>query len=80
MAELRAAAAGVSNVPVIDIADFFCTASTCLAMKGGYALYWDSHRVSYTAATAYAIKYSANEAKIAIKRPESFPGDHASKK
>jgi hypothetical protein len=60
---LHAAATGMSNVQVIDVADFFCTASTCPATKNGYALYWDSHHVSYTAAMAYATWYSANEAK-----------------
>lgn len=77
MADLRAAAAGVSNVQLIDMADFFCTTSICPAMKDGYALYWDSHHVSYTAATAYAKGYSAKEAKTEIKLPESLPGNHA---
>jgi len=77
MADLHAAAAKIPNVQVIDMVDFFCTASTCPATKDGYALYWDSHHVSYTAATAYAKKYSANEAKITAELPKSLPGNHA---
>lgn len=75
MAELCAAAAGVSNVQVIDMVDFFCIVSTRLATKDDYALYWDSHHVSCTAATAYAMKCSTNEAKIVIKRSEPFLGN-----
>jgi SGNH domain (fused to AT3 domains) len=63
LADLRAAAAGITNVHVVDMADFFCTTATCPAMKDGYALYWDSHHVSYTAAKAYARRYTANEVK-----------------
>lgn len=63
LADLRAAAAGISNVHVVDMTDFFCTTTTCPAMKDGYALYWDSHHVSYTAAMAYARRYTANEVK-----------------
>ena len=63
LADLRAAAAGISNVHVVDMTNFFCTTVTCPAMKDGYALYWDSHHVSYTAAKAYARRYAANEVK-----------------
>lgn len=58
MTELRAAAAGMSNVQIVDTSEFFCTANACPPMKHGYSLYWDSHHVSYTAATAYASEYS----------------------
>ena len=43
LAALRQAADGMSNVTVVDVTDYFCTAISCPPIKDGVPLYWDSH-------------------------------------
>ncbi|UNK48988.1 acyltransferase [Lysobacter sp. S4-A87] len=54
---LKGLAARYQNVTLVDPADFLCDGGTCPVMKDGYALYWDSHHVSSTAARAFARAY-----------------------
>jgi peptidoglycan/LPS O-acetylase OafA/YrhL len=54
MAELHAAAFGMNNVQVLEMSAFFCNANECPPMKDGYAMYWDSHHISQTAAMAFS--------------------------
>ena len=65
--ELRAAAAGMPNVSIVDMSDFFCNTSACPPMKDGYSLYWDSHHVSYRAAQAFAKQYAARKGQTALR-------------
>ena len=53
-AELQAIAARFGNVSYVSRAEFFCNASECPAMRDGYALYWDRHHPTSTAARAFA--------------------------
>ena len=55
---LRAIAAKFPNVTVLDPTAFFCSTSTCPAMRDGYPLYWDSHHVSTTAARNFSRGYT----------------------
>jgi hypothetical protein len=52
LATLRAQAAGHPNVKVLDVTDYFCTATLCPAVKDGMPMYWDSHHISTRAARA----------------------------
>ncbi len=54
---LSGLAARYQNVTLVDAADFLCNRGACPVMKDGYALYWDSHHVSSTAAKAFAGAY-----------------------
>lgn len=51
---LHSAARGLSNVEFMDPTNFFCTGTTCPAIRNGIPLYYDSHHISYSAASAYA--------------------------
>ncbi|MBS0456776.1 MAG: acyltransferase [Proteobacteria bacterium] len=53
MTQLRAAAAGLANVEYIDPADFFCTRTTCPAIRYGIPLYYDDHHIAHSAAVRY---------------------------
>ncbi|MGH8652649.1 MAG: acyltransferase family protein [Gammaproteobacteria bacterium] len=55
LAKLRAMAAAHPNVEIIDPTDHFCTAIICPPVKGGVALYWDTHHVSSTAARGFVL-------------------------
>ena len=77
IAALRAEAKKFRNVEVLDVSDFFCTATSCPPAKDGFALYWDSHHLSATAATALARQYSSSlkrQGKLAV---ESVQPAHA---
>jgi len=50
LTKLRDAADGLKNVTVVDVTDYFCTASICPPIKDGIPLYWDSHHITVTAA------------------------------
>jgi peptidoglycan/LPS O-acetylase OafA/YrhL len=50
LARLRDAADGLKNVTVVDVTDYYCTATECPPIKGGIPLYWDSHHPTATAA------------------------------
>jgi peptidoglycan/LPS O-acetylase OafA/YrhL len=45
------------NVTYIDLADFFCSRTSCPAMKDGYGLYWDDNHVSSTAVSHFSQAY-----------------------
>jgi peptidoglycan/LPS O-acetylase OafA/YrhL len=49
LARLRGAADGLKNVTVVDVTDYFCTATACPPVKQGIPLYWDSHHPTATA-------------------------------
>jgi len=51
----RSMAAAHPNVEIIDLTDYFCTAIICPPVKGGVALYWDTHHVSSTAARGFVL-------------------------
>jgi SGNH domain (fused to AT3 domains) len=48
LTHLRDAADGLKNVTVVDVTDYFCTATTCPPIKNGIPLYWDSHHPTAT--------------------------------
>jgi|GEM_PF-4180249 len=50
------------NVTYIDLDDFFCSRTSCLAMKGGYGLYWDDNHVSSTAVRHFSQWYFSQPA------------------
>jgi hypothetical protein len=50
LGELRTMARRYPNVEVIDVSNYFCTATQCPPVLDGVPLYWDSHHVSATAA------------------------------
>jgi hypothetical protein len=50
LAALREATDGLQNVTVVDVTDYFCTATACPPVKDGIPLYWDSHHPTATAA------------------------------
>jgi peptidoglycan/LPS O-acetylase OafA/YrhL len=53
LARLRKASEGRSNVVVLDVTEYFCTATECPVLKEGMPLYWDSHHVSKSASSAF---------------------------
>jgi len=70
IAALRVEANKFENVDVLDVSDYFCTTTTCPPTKGGFALYWDDHHVSATAATRLALWYSSTpqgQGKLAVE-------------
>jgi len=50
------------NVTYIDLEDFFCSRTSCLAMKDGYGLYWDDNHVSSTAVRHFSQSYFSQPA------------------
>jgi len=77
LAVLATEAAKFTNVEVLDVTDYFCTASSCPPIRGGFALYWDSHHVSATAAEAFARRYSSSlhkKGKLAVQPVQSKNG------
>jgi peptidoglycan/LPS O-acetylase OafA/YrhL len=55
------------NVEYVELADFFCNATSCPVLKDGYSLYWDSNHVSSTAARKFAGLYLDRVGRHAIK-------------
>jgi peptidoglycan/LPS O-acetylase OafA/YrhL len=47
---LREAAHRFPNVTVVDVSNYFCTATACPPVKEGIPLYWDAHHPTATAA------------------------------
>lgn len=68
--ELRRLAADHPNVELIDPTDFFCGTERCMAMRDGYALYWDDNHISSTAAREFARHFLAERLpQSSIARP-----------
>lgn len=45
------------NVTYVDLADFFCSSTSCPPLKDGYGLYWDDNHVSSTAVRNFSKTY-----------------------
>jgi len=54
---LKSLAAKYANVEYVELADVFCSAEICPAVKDGYGLYWDSNHVASSAARRFADEY-----------------------
>jgi len=54
---LRSITMKYKNTEYVELANFFCNADTCPALKNGYGLYWDAGHVSLTAARMFSREY-----------------------